>query len=295
MLTPKVSYIEVVHAGIGCSIQDGGRIGYLSEGIPMSGFMDFQMAGLANLLLDNNVNAAVIEWRLTPPKLKFSAPCQIVVTGIGIDIYLNSKLKEAFRVITINENDVLSLRLNKIKGYGYIAVKGGIQTEKILGSRSFYSNITKHSFLKKRMKLPFVPFIENTITKQFSKINYYKKPSKVIFVDVFKGPEFELMPISLQSGLCRKLFSINTQSNRMGFLLNEFIEGHTNSIISSPVLPGTVQWTPSGKLIILMRDAQTVGGYPRILQLTENSISQLAKVPTNGFIQFVLVTSASVV
>ncbi len=291
-MTPKVSYIEVLHPGIACSIQDAGRVGYLSEGIPMSGFMDFEMAGLANLLLGNNENTSVIEWKLIPPKLKFSAPCQIVITGIDVDIYLNSELKEAFKVITIKENDSLSIRLNKVKGYGYIAIKGGIRTEKILGSRSFYPNITKHSFFKKRMKLPFVPFIENTITKQFSKINYYKKPSGITFVDVFKGPEFELMPISLQSDLCRKLFSINNQSNRMGFLLNEFIEAHKNSIISSPVLPGTVQWTPSGKLIVLMRDAQTVGGYPRILQLTESSISQLAKVPTNGFIQFVLVTNA---
>jgi len=74
----------------------------------------------------------------------------------------------------------------------------------------------------------------------------------------------------------------------MGFLLNENISEHSQSILSSPVLPGTVQWTPSGQLIILMRDAQTVGGYPRIFQLKEAIISKLARVEPNGFVKFIM-------
>ena len=48
-------------------------------------------------------------------------------------------------------------------------------------------------------------------------------------------------------------------------------------MLTSAVFPGTVQLTPSGQLIVLMRDCQTTGGYPRIFQLTEaalNSVSQ---------------------
>ena len=56
---------------------------------------------------------------------------------------------------------------------------------------------------------------------------------------------------------------------------------HNKSILSSGTLPGTVQLTPSGELIFLMKDAQTTGGYPRILQLTDESISDLAQLSPN--------------
>ena len=58
------------------------------------------------------------------------------------------------------------------------------------------------------------------------------------------------------------------------------------SIVSSPVIPGTVQLTPSGKLIVLMRDCQTTGGYPRILQLSDKGIRTIAQKLTNENINF---------
>ena len=61
--------------------------------------------------------------------------------------------------------------------------------------------------------------------------------------------------------------------NRTGFHLVEILENNLSQILTSAVLPGTVQLTPSGKLIVLMRDCQVTGGYPRILQLTEKSIN----------------------
>jgi allophanate hydrolase subunit 2 len=50
-----------------------------------------------------------------------------------------------------------------------------------------------------------------------------------------------------------------------------------------------VQLTPSGKIIVLMRDAGVTGGYPRILQLTEDSINQLAQKKTGDSISFQLI------
>jgi allophanate hydrolase subunit 2 len=58
---------------------------------------------------------------------------------------------------------------------------------------------------------------------------------------------------------------------------------------TNPVFPGTVQLTPSGKIIVLMRDAGVTGGYPRILQLTEDSINRLAQKKTGDSISFQLI------
>ena len=66
------------------------------------------------------------------------------------------------------------------------------------------------------------------------------------------------------------------------------IENQLKPILTSGVLPGTVQLTPSGELIILMRDCQVTGGYPRVLQLTEEAINILAQKTTKDKIQFEL-------
>jgi allophanate hydrolase subunit 2 len=82
--------------------------------------------------------------------------------------------------------------------------------------------------------------------------------------------------------------SISNKINRMGYRLEEVKVSHNKSIITSPVIPGTVQLTPSGQLIILMKDAPTTGGYPRVFQLTEKSIAIIAQKKTGDTFSFKL-------
>ena len=96
-------------------------------------------------------------------------------------------------------------------------------------------------------------------------------------IDVFKGPEFELFTAKELEKLLSNVHTISNKSNRMGYRMEETMVLHNKSMITSPVLPGTVQLTPSGQLIILMKDAQTTGGYPRVFQLTEKSIAIMAQ------------------
>lgn len=283
-----IGYVEVLQPGIACTIQDKGRFGYLSQGIPISGAMDHNLSGIANLLVGNTEEEAVIEWKLIPPKLQFLNRCIFSVVGLKIQVRLNGSLVKSFKKIEAKKGDILQINRNQIKGYGYIAVQGGFQTKEVLGSRSFYPNITPHNFLKKGMQLQFKCNESKSLKTVFSKIKVSDNVSKYSKLQVCKGPEFDFLSVTEQQQLFKKLFSINNQSNRMGFLFNESIEGHSKSILSSPVLPGTVQWTPAGKLIILMRDAQTVGGYPRILQLKEATISKLSRLGTNDFVRFSL-------
>ena len=72
----------------------------------------------------------------------------------------------------------------------------------------------------------------------------------------------------------------------MGYQLKEKVLKHNKSMITSPLLPGTVQLMPAGNLIVLMKDAQTTGGYPRIFQLTEKSMAILAQKRTGDQIKF---------
>jgi allophanate hydrolase subunit 2 len=75
----------------------------------------------------------------------------------------------------------------------------------------------------------------------------------------------------------------------MGIQLEELVANELDDLPTNPVFPGTMQLTPGGKIIILMRDAGVTGGYPRILQLCENAQSRLAQNKVGDPIRFQLI------
>ena len=105
-------------------------------------------------------------------------------------------------------------------------------------------------------------------------------------IEVQKGPEFDLLNQSQLTQLFAEPFTVSKENNRMAYQLNEYLDGHTMKMLTSATLPGTVQLTPAGRLIILMKDGQTTGGYPRILQLTNTSICVLAQKKFGDTIKF---------
>lgn len=128
---------------------------------------------------------------------------------------------------------------------------------------------------------------EQTPTKYFSKIKNLDFTKNEL--QTYPGPEFENLSSHQKKLLEATKFTISNLNNRMGYQLNELIENNVNPIITSAVLPGTVQLTPGGKLIVLMRDAQTTGGYPRVLQLSDDAINLLAQKKTSDLVSFSII------
>jgi allophanate hydrolase subunit 2 len=136
-----------------------------------------------------------------------------------------------------------------------LAVAGGIQSEVKLNSRSFYKGITQDIFLQRGMEIAISEVTKSQLVSNASiKVNALHFSSQTI--KCYKGPEFEQLHAAQQKELFEKFFSISKDINRMGYRLNETIPNTLTSILTSAVLPGTAQLTPSGKLIILMRDCQ---------------------------------------
>ncbi|MCB0382469.1 MAG: allophanate hydrolase subunit 2 family protein, partial [Psychroserpens sp.] len=96
-------------------------------------------------------------------------------------------------------------------------------------------------------------------------------------IEVFKGVEFYSLSEAAQALLFSTEFTVSNKSNLMAYQVDETITNTIEPIITSSVLPGTVQLTPSGTLLFLMRDAQITGGYPRVLQVAETSINRLSQ------------------
>ena len=281
--------IKVLYPGLYTSIQDVGRFGYRNIGVPVSGVMDSISAGIANALLNNKRNDAVLEITMTGPKLEFKTSTDIVISGAEMSAKINNDIILNNKVYSAKSGDVLSFGL-LIKGLRcYLAVSGGFQTEIVLKSKSFYNGITRQTFFKKDDIIPIKNMVvEKTQTKGsiITKEHFFE----TTIIDVFRGPEFNLFSSIDQQKLLINKFTVSNDNNRMGYRLKEELIKHSISIITSPVLPGTVQVMPSGKLIILMKDAQTTGGYPRVFQLTEKSIAILAQKKAGDKINFRLIS-----
>ena len=277
--------IKVIQTGFYSTIQDLGRIGSQDLGVPLSGAMDLYAAQLANRIIGNSDDAAVLEITMTGPRLEFTSPTFICISGANMTPMLNNTQIKLNVLTKIVKGDVLSFG-KLIHGFrSYLAVFGGFQSEMILNSRSMYPNLTKKVKLSKKEELQILD-----IEKEVKSFNASLKVQSITVSDetlnVFKGPEYNQLSDAQKDELTTKLFSISKYNNRMAYQLNEQVEYAFPSIITSLVMPGTLQLTPSGQLIILMRDCQTTGGYPRIFQLDDSSINKLAQKSTSEKIRF---------
>ena len=266
--------IKVLKEGLFTTIQDIGRFGYKNIGVPVSGSMDQTSAKLANLLLGNDESSAVLEMTLVGPTLEFMNDTYISITGADMNPSLNKQKVLQNKPLFVNKGDILYLSHSSNGMRSYLGIKGGFNSEKKLGSKSFYRGITKREKLIKNDKIKFSKVTSSTM-KMNKSINDFKINRKNK-INVFKGPEFDLLDSNSKDIIFNTDFTIGI-NNRMGYNLVEPIENSISSIISSPVMPGTVQLTPSGRLIILCRDCQTSGGYPRVLQLDRSSIDSLSQ------------------
>jgi len=278
--------IEILQLGWHTTIQDLGRFGQQSLGVPTSGAMDLNAFNWANKLLNNDPNDACFEITIKGPILKFHRATYITITGAKVRLTLNEDHIEMYKPISIKKGDILHISNTTVGCRVYIAILGGFQTETVLGSKSQFKGLTFNDRIDKKSVIAInkIPFVTKLAGIKAHLIDYSN-----INLKVYIGPEYHLLNTSSRNSLKIKQFTISSQNNRMGYRLNEKIKQQLPEIWTAPTLPGTVQLTPEGTLIILMRDAQVTGGYARIFQLTDDAINLLAQKSTLNQLKFEII------
>ena len=272
--------LKVLKSGFYTSIQDEGRFGHRSYGVPISGAMDSYSSQFANTLLGNSRDAAVMELTMTGPTLHFLQPTVIAISGAEMSPSLNNKTLKINTIVAIQNGDVLSFGKLRHGFRTYIAIKGGFLITKVLNSRSMYKGITTEGCIKVNDVVDYPSYV-NEKRDFHANVKYDNAIIESNTIEVFKGSEFDSLTEEMQNKILNN-YKISKLNNRMAYQLKPLFNNNLQPILTSPVLPGTVQLTPSGRLIILMRDCQTTGGYPRVLQLTEKSINILSQKITGN-------------
>ena len=268
--------IKVLHPGLFSSIQDLGRSGFQKYGVPKSGGMDQYAMRICNLILGNSENSAVLEITMQGPHLKFEHPTSIAISGADLSAKINGNKIPMNEKVTVSAGDELKFGVPRSGFRAYLGIQGGFNSEEVLYSKSWYQGLTEYSRLQKGMNLYYSPESLGE-SNTFSSLKIYSDYIQSRTIEVYRGPEFNKLSKDQQKRLFDAEFTVEETSNRMAVQFREDLQNELAPIITGPVVTGTVQLTPSGKILALMRDAQTTGGYPRILQLSEKGIQVLSQ------------------
>ena len=277
--------LKVHKTGFYTSLQDRGRYHYRHFGVPLSGALDQTALKRANALLENGPDAAALEITMQGPELEFTEHTFMVLSGATLEAHLSTEEEplEMNQVYPVPEGAVLRCG-HVLEGFRtYLSVKGGFLTEEILGSRSQYYPVTPQGAIKKGGVLPYEPC--DAFSPKLLKISspgYFKEEA----LKVFPGPDFGLLTGAQLEQVFEMDFTLSKEYDRMACQISPAITGISANVITSATLPGTVQLTPAGTLIILMRDGQTTGGYPRILQLDTRSLDLMGQKKFGDRIRF---------
>lgn len=276
--------IYIHKAGLYSSLQDKGRFLGMTYGVPISGAMDQNLYHFTNTILENPADSSSMEFYQQGLELEFTSPTFMCIGALGGDFKLNDKPVEPFEILKIKKGDLLKIKQLTKGNWGYIAVKGGFESERPFNSQSFYEPITKRQFENDDVLIYKAFDGESGGESSVFDMSYYGESE----LEVFEGPEFYKLSQTLDYQLKHAEFSLSTSLNRMAYKIQERLVNDLEEIITGPVLPGTVQFTPAGKMIVLMRDAQVTGGYPRILQFSEKSVNQLSQMRVKSKFTFKL-------
>lgn len=279
--------VKLEKAGILTTIQDLGRPAYAPLGVPLSGPMDKTSFLLANHLMRKSPTAACLEIYMGNLEMVFDSYCQLVVTGAFGNISCENKSYKTNELIEVPKGKKLTLSHFRNGQWAYLAINGSFLSQTVMGSQSFYPGITNKSRFSAGEEIHYQASHQHILP-------LHAKVKSSLFTDApvlpaYKGPSYSMLSPNQQNKLKAATFTLSTEQNRMGIHLVEDINHSLKEVITIPVYPGTVQLTPSGKLIVLMMDAQVTGGYHRVLQLPQQSIGHLSQLRPGENFRFQLI------
>ena len=274
--------LDVLAPGVLTTVQDHGRVGWRHLGVALAGALDAEAAALANRLAGNPEGAAVLELTLHGPTLRLPQAVRIAICGAAVQAHFEDEagartLLGAGRPVDLPAG---TLHLGPIRDVlrAWLAIAGGIDVPVVLGSRSTdlrggFGGLQGRA-LRRGDKLPLAnPALDCTTPRM---TRWWVDP---VEHDLEALIRFVPSTHPLATRLEGSRWRISAQGNRQGLRLEgPALPASGGDVISAAVAPGTLQLPPDGQPIVLLADAQTVGGYPRLGYVIAADLPRLAQV-----------------
>lgn len=304
--------LRILRPGLLTTVQDGGRFGLQHLGVVPCGAMDPVALELANGLVGNRSDEAVLEITVLGPEIVFETDALIALCGAEMEARLGGVPMPANRPVLVATGTVLNARRTTLGSRAYLAVAGGIALAPMLGSRSTYLPAKFGGMEGRALRagdiLPLVENVSSLSQKRYESLKNKKDitglrtlrtvswsapaltlPAREpILIHAMEGRHHELFDAAARRAFFDATWKVTPDSNRMGFRMAGPVlaRSEAGEILSEPTCLGTVQVPANGMPIALMADHQTTGGYPKIAEIAAADVPRLAQLAPGGSVQF---------
>lgn len=278
--------LEVLDPGLGLAFQDLGRPGWRRFGVPPGGAMDRKAAIWANHLLENPLEAPVLEMLLQGARFHVLRGAWIAVTGAE-----SSTSLPLWKTVRIQKGDMLSFPENRSGVWTYLAVAGGWSAPVFLQSASVYARggfgkpLARGDLLSAAPGPHFDPpsWLASRMVPFKERPGYSHPPA----IPVHPGPQWDFFSKKDRALFFKTGWVISSRSDRTGYRLEgPSFQADSASLESEPVLAGSIQIPQGGFPIVTMPDGPTVGGYPKLGLADPNFLHLLAQCRPGARIRF---------
>ncbi|TAH47714.1 MAG: biotin-dependent carboxyltransferase [Betaproteobacteria bacterium] len=286
--------LEIVAAGAYASVQDGGRRGHRRIGVPWAGALDLRLMRIANALAGNAETAPVIE--CFDGGLQVAArggPVRVAVAGdasVEVEGRDGRRCLPSWRSVTLADGESLRIRRLVSGRIAAVAVTG-LVLPAVMGSASTYVRAGLGGLdgkaLAAGMRVP--AGAGDGVDRALPQPPLADAgPIRIV-----PGPQAGHFTDEALQTLLRADYRVTAEADRMGVRLEGPRLAHRGAaeIVSDATVPGSIQVPGSGQPIVLLADAQTAGGYPKIATVISADLGRLAALRPGQALRFAAVTA----
>lgn len=283
--------ISIVKPGLLSTIQDEGRPGYLAFGVPLSGAIDAESYAVANVLAGNPGGAAAIEMTLLGGTFRFEEAAYVAIAGADMQATLDGARVSTGSAFPVPRGGQLAFSSALDGARTYLAVRGGIDVPPFLGSRSTYTRAAVGGVGGRALaagdRLPVGPSTTPPPPRALRRDDLPRREGDLT-LRVLLGPQDDRFTRDGLAAFLGSAYSVTNRNDRMGYRLEGPAIRHRDGpdIVSDALLPGAVQVPGSGVPIVMMADAQTIGGYAKIACVIAADLPRLAQARRGDAVRF---------
>ncbi|MET7379088.1 biotin-dependent carboxyltransferase family protein [Streptomyces sp. NPDC005526] len=279
--------LVVVRAGALTTVQDEGRPGHAHLGVPRSGALDAPAAALVNRLVGNRPGAAVLETTLNGCALRPRSAVTVAVGGAPCPVAVDGRPAAWGAPVRVPAGALLEVGAAVAGVRSYVAVRGGVAVEPVLGSRStdLLSGLGPAP-LTDGAVLPLGP---PTGVPARVDVAPQPRPAAELVLRVTLGPRDDWFgPAALRSFTSRT-YRVSAASNRIGLRTDgpALDRAGAGELPSEGMVLGAVQVPPDGRPVVFLADHPTTGGYPVIAVVRGADLPAAAQAVPGTPVRFV--------
>jgi len=286
--------IEVVGTGPQASVQDLGRVGYAAWGIAEGGAADRGSLRLANRLVGNAESAAAFELLLAGATLRFESAAVIAVTGATGPFIVDGRAGRCDGPQLVPAGAVVRFGTPMQRLRTYVAVRGGVATDLVLGSRATDESSGLGRALRPGDVVPIGTDVVGPPLLDVAPVPRW--PTGPITLHGVLGPRDGWFTVESLDAFGRSVYTVAAASDRVGIRLDGpplQRRDDEAELLSEPTIRGAIEIPPDGRPIIFSADHPTTCGYPVVAVLDPHSADVAAQCRPGQSVTFALTTLAS--